>query len=167
MRGLPRGADQSDEDVDWGAHNAARAQLLAREHVQRLRPLVLHRAVHEPLLQPRPLSTVERLEASAVADSHEVIGARLIAGAVDREIIGVDLELLTQRQQRRLRQLDEIVRDEPEPAQRAQLDRNAEPRLATVREREPQIIRRELKEGLDVLRSRLPRERPELAALRR
>lgn len=96
-----------------------------------------------------------------------MIGARLIAGAVDREIIGVDLELLTQRQQRRLRQLDEIVRDEPEPAQRAQLDRNAEPRLATVREREPQIIRRELKEGLDVLRSRLPRERPELAALRR
>lgn len=167
VRGLPGGADQPDEHVDRGAHDAARAQLLARQGVQRLRTLVLHRAMHEPLLQPRSLGSVERLEAGAVADGQEVIGARLIAGAVEREIIGVGLELLTERQKRGLRQLGEILGDEPEPAQRAQLDRDTEPGLAAVGARKPQVIGRELEEGAHVLRPRPRWECPELAPLRR
>jgi len=91
VRGFAGGSDQPHEHVDGGAHDAARAQLLAGEGVQRLGPLVLHRTARQPLLQSRALRMVECAESGAVADRDEVIRARLIAGAVEGEVLGVGL----------------------------------------------------------------------------
>lgn len=61
-----------------------------------------------------------------------MIRARLITRAVERKVVRVGLQLLTQRKQRGLRQLGEIVGDKPQPAQGAQLHGDPEPSFAAM-----------------------------------
>jgi len=71
----------------------------------------------------------------------ELVRARLSARPVPIEVLAPRLELIAQRQQRRLRQRGQILRHEPEPAQRAQLHGDAEAAIAAVLERETQVGR--------------------------
>ncbi len=68
----------------------------------------------------------------------ELIGARLPAKAVALQVRRVGLQLVAQFKQRGLWDGGQLVGDEPQPAQRAELHRYAEPAVAAVLEREAQ-----------------------------
>jgi hypothetical protein len=127
---------------------------------------VLHRPQRQPLLKRRPPLVIECAEPGTGPRRSQVIAACLPPRAVHHQVVGVGLELLAQRQQRRLGQLRQRVGHEPQPPQRAQQRGRAELRVAAVRERPAQIIRLQLEEPLDVLRARQRRERAQLVALR-
>jgi hypothetical protein len=139
MRALARRADQPHELIDRRPGDPADVQLLGRQREQRLRALVLHRSDRQPGLERRGLGHIPRAEAGVIAHRGELVGARLLARAVAVELRGARLELLAQLKQRRLRDRGQGRGDEPQPAQRAQLHRHAEPTVAAVPECEAQV----------------------------
>ena len=166
MRAFACRADQPDELVDRRPGDPLDVQLLGRQREERLRTLVLHRAGGQPGLERGGLRRVPRPEAGVCTCRGELVGTRLTACAVGVEVRGVRLELVAQLKQRRLRDLGQVVGDEPQPAQRAQLHRHAEAAVAAVLEREAQVGGQELEVLVEVLRADLLGERVERAALR-
>ena len=165
MRALARRADQPDQLIDRRPRDPPDVQLLGGEREERLRALVLHRPDGEPRLKRRGFPRVPLSEASVCACRAELVGARLLARAVAVEVRGLRLELVAQLKQRRLWDRGQLLGDEPQPAQRAQLHRRAEPAVAAVPEREAHVGRRELEVLVEVFRPDLLGKRVEGSAL--
>jgi len=69
----------------------------------------------------------------------ELVGARLTARAVTVEIRRVSLELIAEFKQRGLWARGQLLGNESQPAQRAQLHRHAEAAVAAMLEREAHV----------------------------
>ena len=87
---------------------------------------MLHRPREQELLQVLPARLVKRLPAEVGGDLAQVIGARLLAGTVAAQLADRDSQLLRQPRHHGGRGGRHVVRDVPQPRQRAQLHRRAQ-----------------------------------------
>jgi len=88
---------------------------------------VLHRPREQELVELLELEVPGRTPAQVLGDQAQVIGAGLGAAPVGTDLDAVDLQLLGQPGYRDRRGGDHAIRNEPQPRQRAQRDRDAEP----------------------------------------
>jgi hypothetical protein len=87
---------------------------------------MLHRPREQELLQVLPARPVDRPPAQVPGDLAQVTGAGLLTGTVTAQRTDRDAQLLRQPRHHGGRDGGHIVRDEPEPRQRAQLHRHAQ-----------------------------------------
>jgi hypothetical protein len=126
---------------------------------------MLQRDLHQPIPKPLQLRLGERPKPGMRADEQPVLDTRWRAHRVVEDRSGRDVERVGEQAERVRRRAREILRDEPQPPQRPELQRD--PQLigsATLPAHEPKIIATKPEEpsqlaAIDALRERLqPRD---------
>jgi hypothetical protein len=164
-RPFPRGRDALQDLHDARPDQHGRGQVLACLPEQQLRRVVLHRPREQELLQVLPARPVHRPPAEVPGDLAQVSGAGLAAGAVAAQRAGRDAQLLRQTGHHGGRGGGHVVRDEPEPRQRAELHRHAHHVVLAPELPDERLISRPEREVPDQLNTRRLREAPQLRQL--
>lgn len=123
---LPRRPHQPLQHGDARAHQPLPAQPVAGQLEEERGPVVLQGALDQPGLQLLEVLVAGGPEAEGNHRLLQVVGARLLPLRVLVDRAHRDLELAGQRDQRRVRRPAQVVRDEAQMAQRAELEREAE-----------------------------------------
>lgn len=120
-RGHP--AQQQDHP---GPEHPRRQQIFAGQPEQQLRRVVLHRPGEQELVEVLPLGGVHRPPAGVAGHLPQMTCACLLPLAIPAQLPHCDPEPLRQSAHRGVRSQRHLIGHEPEPRQRAQLDRHPE-----------------------------------------
>ena len=126
MRALPRPRDQPGKPVDRRPLDPPPAQLLARAREQERRTVVLERKLRQPRPELRSLRISERSPARMRANSKPMLPPRRRPDRIVEHRPRRHVQRDRERLHSRGRRGGEILGDEPQPAQRAQLQRDPE-----------------------------------------
>lgn len=132
-----------------GPHRPRGRQMLAGQTKQQGRRVVFHRAGEQELVQLLQFQRLRRLPVQVPRHLAQMPGAALLPLAVEPQLAHGDLQVLGQPGHHRHRCRGDVVRDEPEPRQGAQLDRQPQPVLratAAARIDEAHVCRRQREE---------------------
>jgi hypothetical protein len=128
---LPAGPLPGGRDALQDVHHARpdeprRRQVLARQPEQQLRRVVLQRPREQELLQVLPPRPVDLVPAQVRGHLAQVARSGLLAGTVATQLADRGAQPLRQPRHRSGRGGRHVVRDEPQPRQRAQLHGSAQ-----------------------------------------
>ncbi len=147
------------------ADQPGRRQVLARLPEQQLRGVVLHRPREQELLQVLPPRRIDLPPAEVSGHLPQMTRPGLPARPVAAQLADRDAQPLRQPGRRGGRGRGHVVRDGPEPRQRAQLDSHAEHVLLPPELPHERLVRRREREVPDQLRPLRLREPPQLRQL--